>query len=129
MTTPSPTPIGLAELIDKVKQELLSVTPGKDKEAPILFVDSIELELQVAVKREGAAGIKIDVLSFGGAEAGGTLSRDDVHTVKVQLSPLFSKERLMEFYQALHPDQIPTSVKQSLAALLKGDDVNPDSLY
>lgn len=121
--------IGLAELIEKVKQELLTVTPGKDEAAPILFVDSVELELQVTVKREGTGGLKIDVVAFGGVEAGGTLSREDVHTVKVQLSPLFDRERLIEFYQTLHPDRVPSSVKQSLDALLKGDEANPDSLY
>lgn len=121
--------IGLAELIEKVKQELLTVTPGKDKAAPILFVDSVELELQVTVKREGTGGLKIDVVAFGGVETGGTLSREDVHTVKVQLSPLFDRARLLEFYQTLHPDRVPSSVKQSLDALLKGDEANPDSLY
>ncbi|MBD2073043.1 hypothetical protein H6F86_03900 [Phormidium sp. FACHB-592] len=115
-------PIGLAELIQQVKQELLSTVPGKAKEAPILFVSGVEVEAQVTVKREGKAGIKIDVLSVGGGELGGGVSRDDVHKVKVTLSPLFDKERLLEFYQALQPDQVPVAVKQSLEALLKGEE-------
>lgn len=53
MATPSQNPIGLAELINKVKQELLTAVPGQDKDAPILFLDSVELEVQVTVKREG----------------------------------------------------------------------------
>jgi hypothetical protein len=116
--------IGLDELIQQVKQELLSSVPGKSLDAPILFVESVELELKVTVSREGKGGIKIDVLSFGGGEAGGTLKREDVHTVKVKLSPLFDKERLMEFYATLHSDKVPTSVKQSLDALLKGEGDN-----
>lgn len=123
--------IGLAEFIQQVKHDLLSVAPGKDKEAPFLFVESVELELQVTVKRTGKAGakggIKINVLGTGGevgVEAGGELSRDDVHKVNVKLSPLFDKERLMEFYQTLHSDKVPTTVKNSLDALLKGNEGN-----
>jgi hypothetical protein len=121
--------IGLAEFIQQVKQDLLSVAPGKDKDAPFLFVESVELELQVTVKRTGKAGakgnIKINVLGTGGeigGEVGGDLGRDDVHKVKVKLSPLFDKDRLMEFYQTLHSDQVPTTVKNSLGGLLKGDE-------
>ncbi|MBD3883910.1 hypothetical protein IFO70_19320 [Phormidium tenue FACHB-886] len=119
--------IGLAELIEQVKQELLSTAPGQTKDAPILFVESVELELQVTVKREGKAGVKINVVSIGGGELGGSVSRDDVHKVKVSLSPLFDKKRLMEFYNTLHSDQVPKSVKQSLEALFKGNDEDPDA--
>lgn len=121
--------IGLSELIQKVKQDLLSAVPGESADAPMLFVESVELELKVAVRHEGTTGIKIDVLAIGGGEVGGTVSQDKTHTVKVKLSPLFDKERLLEFYQTLHPDKVPSSVKRSLAALLKGDETNPDDLY
>ncbi|MBW4547694.1 MAG: hypothetical protein KME25_25115 [Symplocastrum torsivum CPER-KK1] len=121
--------IGLAEFIQQVKQDLLSVAPSKDKDAPFLFVESVELELQVSVKRTSKAGakggIKINVLGTGaeaGVDAAGELGRDDVHKVKVKLSPLFDKERLMEFYQTLHSDKVPTTVKSSLEGLLKGDE-------
>lgn len=124
-----PQSIGLADLIQQVKQELLSTVPGENTDTPIMFVESVELELQVAVSREGGGGIKIDVLSFGGAEANAAMSQERSHTVKVKLSPLFDKEKLMEFYETLHPDKIPSSVKQSLNALLKGTEPNPDELY
>jgi Trypsin-co-occurring domain 2 len=122
--------IGLSELISKVKQDLLSVTPGQTKDAPMLFVESVELELQVTVKQEGKAGIKIDVLTFGGGELGGGISRDDVHKVKVKLSPLFDKAQLLEWYKDLHPNEVLPAVKQSFDALLKGDDdANPSDAY
>jgi hypothetical protein len=121
--------IGLADLIQQVKQDLLSTVPGKSADAPILFVESVELELKVAVRQEGKGGIKIDVLSIGGGEVGGAVSQDKTHTVKVKLSPLFDKARLMEFYETLHSNEIPSSVKLSLAALLKGSDTNPDDRY
>jgi len=124
MNNQPPRSIGLAELIQQIKGELLSTVPGRNSDAPILFVESVELELQVTVNREGTGKIKIDVLTFGGGELGGNLKREDVHTVKVKLAPLFDKERLMEFYQTLHPNQVPTSVKQSLDGLLKGEEEN-----
>lgn len=120
--------IGLAELVEQVKQELLSAAPGQTKDAPVLFVNSVELELQVTVKRGGTGGVKVNVVSVGGAEIGGNISRDDLHKVKVTLSPLFDKERLLEFYGTLHPDQVPSSVKQSLDALFKGNEEEPPSV-
>jgi hypothetical protein len=121
--------IGLPDFIQQVKHDLLSVAPGKDQEAPFLFVESVELELQVMVKRtaKGSAkgNIKINVLGTGGevgGDLGGDLGRDDVHKVKVKLSPLFDKERMLEFYQTLHSDTMPTTVKNSLRGLLKGDE-------
>lgn len=121
--------IELAEFIQQVKEDLLSVTPGKDKDAPFLFVESVELELQVTAKRTGKAGakgsVKINVLGTGGevgGELGGDIGREKVQKVKVKLSPLFDKDRLMKFYQTLHRDKVPATVKNSLAGLLKGDE-------
>jgi hypothetical protein len=121
--------IGLAEFIQQVKQDLLSVAPGKDKDAPFLFVESVELELQVTVKRTGKAGakggVKINVLGTGGelaVEAGGEFGRDDVHKVTVKLSPLFDKEYLMEAYKSLHSEQVLPTLNKSIQALFKGDE-------
>ncbi len=85
--------IELAELIQQVKEDLLSVAPGNDKpgtacakgdrDAPFLFVESVELELQVTVKRTGKAGakgsVKINVLGTGG-EIGGEVGGDKLGT-------------------------------------------------
>lgn len=119
--------IGLAEFIQQVKQDLLSVAPGKDKDAPFLFVESVELELQVTVKRTAKAGtkggIKINVLGNGGeagAEAGGEFGRDDVHKVTVKLSPLFDKQQLTEAYKSLRSEQVLPTLNKSIQALFKG---------
>jgi len=109
--------IGLAELIEQVKQELLSTSINNKTEIPFLSVDSVELELQVTVKREGKAGIKIHIL-----EAGGSMGRDDVQKVKVTLSPLLSKEKLLEDYQKRHPDRMQKLADKSLGALFKNID-------
>lgn len=109
--------IGLAELIEQVKRELLTTSPDNETDVPFLSVDSIQLELQVTVKREGKTGIKIYVL-----EAGGSAGRDDVQTVKVTLSPLLNKEKLLENYQKQHPDQLQKLADKSLRALFKNVD-------
>lgn len=111
-------PIGLSELINQVKKELLT-PPDKDGDPPVFFVDSVELELQVTAKREGKAGIKIDVVSIGGGEAGGTLSHEKTHTVKVSLSPLFEKEQLVEWFKDVRGEQVMPAVARSLDALTK----------
>lgn len=128
--------IGLAEFIEQVKQDLLSVAPGKEKEAPFLFVESVELELQVTVKKTGKTGakgsIKIEVLGSGGeigVDAGGEVGRDDVQKVKIKLSPLFDKEYLIKTYKDLYPEQVMPALNKSMEAFVKGDeesDLNDD---
>jgi len=124
-----PQSIGLADLIQQVKKELLSTVPGESADTPIMFVESVELELQVAVSREGGGGIKIDVLSFGGAEAKGATSQERSHTVKVTLSPLWDKEKLMEYYETFRPNDVLPSIKQTMDAAMKNQEENPDDLY
>jgi hypothetical protein len=124
MSNETSSSIGLGDLIAKVKQDLLAVTPGQEKEPPILCVESVELELQVTVKYEGKAGVKIEVLSFGGGELGGGMSRDDIHKVKVKLAPLFDKDQMVRWYKELHPNEVLPTVRQSLDGLMKGNDTN-----
>ena len=115
--------IELAEFIEQVKAELLAspTDQKKAKTAPFLFVESVELELQVTVKKEGKAGIKVDVLSVGGAEAGGGIGQDKIQKVKVKLSPLYDKEEIKQYYKDFKPAQVLPSINNSLKAL-KGED-------
>lgn len=107
--------IGLAELIQQVKKELLSPAPESDTDIPILAVDSVELELHVTVKKEAKAGIKIYVLEMNG---GG--SRTDVQKVKLKLSPLFDKKQLLALYKKRYPEQWPELLEKNLNATTKG---------
>jgi hypothetical protein len=109
--------IGLADLIEQVKRELLPTTSDKETEVPFLSVDTIELELQVTVRKEGKAGLKVYVF-----EAGGGGSRDDVQKVKVTLSPLLSKQMRLNLYRKRHPESLPELVDKSEKAFNKGDD-------
>lgn len=115
--------IGLSELIEQVKQELLSTTPSKDN-VPILCVDSVELQLQVTVRREDKGNLKVNVVSVLSGEMSDGVSRDDVHQVKVTLSPLFDKAQLVEWYKTLYPNEVLPAVKSSLDSLMKGEEGN-----
>jgi hypothetical protein len=106
--------IGLADLIEQVKHELTYVDPAQAKAAPVFWVESVELELQVTVKREGKAGIKVYVV-----EAGGGTSRDEVQKVKVSLTPLLSKEEIRKLYQERFPEKVREVAAISLA-MMKG---------
>ncbi|MBW4674448.1 MAG: hypothetical protein KME52_10630 [Desmonostoc geniculatum HA4340-LM1] len=112
-------PIGLTELIQKVKQELLAsaipASPNKETDVPLFSVDSVELELQVTVKKDVKGGVKVYVL-----EAGGAASRDDVQKVKVTLSPLLKKEQLLGIYKNLYPERWQEFLKTSVEGLTKG---------
>ena len=95
--------IGLAELIEKVKSELLTPPNSKEKSVPFLFIDNLELELQVVVKKDAKTGLKIDVLGLGGANIGGDVAQQNLQKVKVTLSPLLTKEEMKEHYKTLKP--------------------------
>ncbi len=90
--------IGLQELIDQVRKELLALSSSQ----PIFFVDSVELELAVKIVKDRTAGIKISVLGFAEANAGGTHSGERGHVVRVSLSSLIPRE---DIYQEVVKDQ------------------------
>jgi hypothetical protein len=79
--------IGLRELIHQVKEELLA--PSPDDPVPLLYVEGVELELSVAVRKEGQAGIKVYVVEVG-AGAG----QEQAQRVRVSLQPLYSREEM-----------------------------------
>lgn len=88
--------IGLQELIDQVKQELLA--PNKDPN-PLFFIDKIELEMAVKVTKEADGNIKISVLNFFEGGAGGSLTRERGHVVKVSISPLLERDEIVKKFK------------------------------
>ncbi|MCL2933942.1 MAG: hypothetical protein MGG11_17345 [Trichodesmium sp. MAG_R03] len=112
--------IGLAELIEKVKTELLTPPNPTEKSVPFLFVDNLELELQVVVKKDAKTGLKIDVIGIGGANIGGDVAQQNLQKVKVSLSPLFTKEEMKEHYKILQPKSYERSRFHSQGAIMKG---------
>jgi Trypsin-co-occurring domain 2 len=112
--------IGLAELIEKVKSELLSKESGADGTEPLFSVEEVTLELQVTVRKEGNAGVKIYVI-----EAGGNVSRSDVQVVTVKLTPLLSKEDRIRVFKELHPNEWKAIEAASVKGSLKGASRQP----
>nr|WP_322712713.1 trypco2 family protein [Nostoc sp. ChiSLP03a]MDZ8213924.1 trypco2 family protein [Nostoc sp. ChiSLP03a] len=112
--------IGLAELIEHIKQELLSTEAEGEKPIPLFSVDQVNLELQVTARKEGKAGIKVYVVELGG---GG--SRDDVQKVTVTLTPLLSKEERIALYKTRYPQKWKLLEETSIEGLLKGSNDEP----
>lgn len=117
MTDDNTNLIGLADLIEQLKQDLQSTALDRDAAVPLFGVDVVELELQVTVKNEGKAGIKLYVVDVGGGA-----SRDDVQKVKVSLSPLLSKEQLLSLYKQRYPEKWKAFLETISDTLLKGSD-------
>lgn len=109
--------IGLTQLIEQVKKELLATSPGNENDIPFLSVESVELELQVTVKKEGKGGIKIYVIELGGGN-----SQDDVQKVKVTLSPLLNKEQRLGIYKKKYPERWKELLDKSVEGAMKGND-------
>ena len=104
-------PIGLAELITKIKDELKQAQES-DK---VFIIDKIELEVKVGVLKtaqqennvQGKISLQLQVIPFlpfakVGADTSveGTesieVARENVHTVKLSLSPAFLNEKFMD---------------------------------
>jgi len=106
-------PIGLAEFIYQVKRELMQTTGEATDPVPLLAVEEVELEIAVTVTKKMEAGLRIQVVELGG---GG--ERNNVHTVRVKLSPLMTRdERVAQLRQDPRWSQI---VQDQMRATLKG---------
>lgn len=109
----APASIGLTELIYQVKRELMQPEEGEADPVPLLAVEEVELEIAVTVSKTVEAGLNIQVIQLGG---GG--ERSDVHTVRVKLLPLLTREeRLSELRRDSRWDDI---VRHQLDSTLKG---------
>lgn len=118
-------PIGLAELIEKVKRELITTEPDVEDDVPLLSLDEIHLELKVSLHREGKAGLNIHVVELGAG-----VDRDDIQTVKVTLSPLMTKEERIRLFKMNYPERWEALEKASIEGGLKGEgEVSSDDLF
>lgn len=111
-------PIGLAELIEQVKQDLLK-PPTDSEDIPLLNVDSVELELQVTVQRENGGKIGFNLMSILSGEAADKVSEDNIQKVKVTLSPLLDKQKLLALYLKSHPEKKEEIIKAATELQLK----------
>jgi hypothetical protein len=85
----------LHELINQVKEELLRPTRAASEDAlyPFLFVDEVELEVNVAVtdKLSDSGKLTLHVLEAG---IEGEKSQGRGHKITIKLSPLVTKEEM-----------------------------------
>lgn len=84
--------VTLSDLIDQVREELL--TPRHQEGAtPFLFVDEVELELNVSVSKkvEGSGKVSIKVIEVGG---GGGKTDQQTHRITVKMTPLLTKSEV-----------------------------------
>ena len=79
--------IGLYETIEQLRDELEKLNTSSESKALRFTVDSIDVELKVAVTCDtsGKAGIKFWVIN---AEAGQKYSQGNTQTFKLRLSPV-----------------------------------------
>ncbi len=125
--------IGLDELITKIKKELEST----NKESPAFLVEKAELELQVTVSKEivgeaegkGKAELKVQVLSVdflklgeleGGGKVTGKSHREDIHKIKLTLTPAISLTQ--EVWNRLEPNLQQKIQKATPKVVIQGDD-------
>jgi hypothetical protein len=90
------TPIGLVELIEQVKKELL--TPQANDER-LFAVGNVEIELAFTATRAATGGLNLQVVSIGG-DAGS----ERVQRIKITLEPLVTVEERREEYCQQHPE-------------------------
>jgi len=92
--------ITLHELVDQVREELLTPPQKNALEAiyPFLFVDEVELEVNVTVSSlaEGSGRLNVYVLEV---KAGGEHEREQAHRVRIRMTPLLTKEEVREQLQ------------------------------
>ncbi len=113
--------IGLQDLIYQVKRELLAPSPAQRARDPypLFFIDKVELEIAVKVTRAAEGGVKLTVLDFAEVSAGRSVDRERGHVVKVSLSPLLSREVILN--EALKDEHVRQMVQRDSAqALIKG---------
>jgi hypothetical protein len=117
--------IGLVELVNELKRELLSLETDAQENVPLFSVDQVELELQVAVTKEAGGGLLIHVIQLGGR-----VERQDVQTVKVTLSPLLEKQERLQYLRAQHPEDWQKLQEVQIQATFKGQSQQSlDELY
>jgi len=90
------TPIGLAELIEQVKKELLTTQTDDER---LFAVGTVELELSFTATRAATGGLNLQVVSIGGDAGSERMQR-----IKITLEPLVTVDELRVKYRQQHPE-------------------------
>jgi len=104
--------LGLSELIERIKQELLAEPAS---EAPKLFsVDEITLELNFVISGDIDGGFNLGVVTLGSQ-----VSEERVQKITLKLTPLATKEQLVEGLNA-QPEAAQRALQAAQEGLIKG---------
>lgn len=97
-----PTQIGLRDLLKQLREELTEDTP----QSRLFFIDSVEIELRVDIKRQGSGGIHVSILPVAGVEGGVSSALEKGHRITMKLRPLVAYEEARQrLYQGrIDPD-------------------------
>lgn len=87
----------LPEFIDYLVEQLLIAREqaAKARTSHVLRLDECELEIAMTAKKEGKGGIKAWVV-----ELGGSVAAEQVHRIKVKLSPINPANEVYETEEA-----------------------------
>ena len=91
--------IGISDLIQELKKDLLS---NIDNTPDLFSIDEVTLEISFTVSGDIHSG-----LNFGVVTLGSDISEDRVQKISVKMSPLFSKDQLVE--KENKPDTVQTN--------------------
>jgi hypothetical protein len=88
--------IGLEEVINQVKRELLTPNPAAkaNDPYPLFIIDKIELEIATRISVSADGSIKLSVFGVAEASVGVSSSGERSHVVRVSLSPVLTREEL-----------------------------------
>ena len=82
----------LVEVIKELRKDInLAIREGEGH-AIRFNLNSIDVELQTVLKKEGNGGVKFEVLGVG-AKAGGKLKKANTHKIRLNLSPVDEKAK------------------------------------
>ncbi|SRR6266540_3650717 len=115
--------IGLQEVIEQIKRELLTPNPSAEARGfyPLFAIDKLELEISTRITRAVDGTIKITVFDVIEANASRSSSQEHGHMVRVSLTPLLTSEELAS--EALKDARTRRTVEQdSRRALLRNDE-------
>jgi len=106
--------ITLNQLIDQVREELLTEAKADspDMMYPFLFVEDIEIEVQVNILSAAEVGGKIKIQV---AELGSKLKAEDQITnrIKIKLTPLFSKEETRQLLEQRVGERVMNKIEDT----------------
>ncbi|MEM2537176.1 MAG: trypco2 family protein [Candidatus Bathyarchaeia archaeon] len=82
--------LGIYELAKAVREEIKKIREDKDfQEKPFIYLDSLDLELNVVVSEAAKGGIKFYIVSVGGE-----YEKERISRIKLSFKPILSQEEL-----------------------------------